>query len=120
MICLNFEGDYVEHFLVAPDGLDDRGAFKLRNAPLALDVEGGSSDVASRPNCCSITAPSPSALASVTSQNFLDPEIAASKSGKAKTLGLNNSCNISRTMRSWWGVNSSLTPFRSRELSGRV
>ena len=70
--------------------------------------------------CCSITTPSPSALASVTSRNFLDPEIAASKSGKAKTLGLDNSSTISRTMRSWWGVNSNLIPFRSRELSGRV
>ena len=49
--------------------------------------------------CCSITTPSPSALASITSRNFLDPEIAASKSGKAKTLRLDNSSNISRTMR---------------------
>ena len=70
--------------------------------------------------CYSITTPSPSALASVTSRNFLDPEIAVSKSGKAGTLGLDNSSNVSRTMRSWWGVNSNLTPFRSRELSGRV
>ena len=70
--------------------------------------------------CCSITTPSPSALTSVTSLDFLDPEIAASKSGKAKTLGIDNSANISRTMRSWWGVNSNVTPFRSRELSGRV
>ena len=36
--------------------------------------------------CCSITTPSLYALTSVTSGNFLDPEIAASKSGKAKTL----------------------------------
>ena len=50
--------------------------------------------------CCSITTPSPSALASVKRQNFFDPEIAASKSGKAKTLGLDNLSNISRTMRS--------------------
>ena len=70
--------------------------------------------------CCSITTPSPSALASVTSRNFLDPEIATSKSGKAKTLGLDNSSKISRTMRPWWGVNSNLTPVRNRELSGRV
>ena len=69
---------------------------------------------------CSITTPSPSTLTSVTSRNFLDPEIAASKSGKAKILGLDISSNISRTMRSWWGVKSNLTPFRSRELSGRV
>ena len=48
--------------------------------------------------CCSITTRSQSALASVTSRNFLDPEIAASKSGKAKTLGLDNSSNISRMM----------------------
>ena len=67
-----------------------------------------------------MTAPNLSALASVMSRNFLDPEIAASNSGKAKTLGLNNSSNISRTMRSWWGVNLNLTPFRCRELSGRV
>ena len=59
-------------------------------------------------------------LASVTSRTFLDPETAASRFGKAKLLGLKNSSNISRTMRSWWGVNSNLTPFRSRELSGRV
>ena len=70
--------------------------------------------------CCSITILSPSALASVTSRNFLDPEIVASKSGKAKTLGLDNSSNISRTIRSWCGENSKLTPFRSRELSGCV
>ena len=50
--------------------------------------------------CCSITTPSLYALASVTSRNFLDPEIAASKSGKANTLGLDSSFNISRTMRS--------------------
>ena len=70
--------------------------------------------------CCSIITPSPSALASVTSRNILDPEIAASKSEKAETLGLDKSSNISRTMRSWWGVNSNLTPFRSREFSSRV
>ena len=67
--------------------------------------------------CCSITKPSPSVLASVMSRNYLDPEIAASISGKAKTLGLDNLSNISRTMRLWWGMNSNLTPFRSRELS---
>ena len=33
-------------FFVAPGGLDDRGAFQLRNTPLALNVEGGSSEVA--------------------------------------------------------------------------
>ena len=70
--------------------------------------------------CCSIATPNPSALASVMSRSFFYPEIAASKSGKAKALGLDNSCNISRTMRSWWGMNSNLFPFRSRELSGRV
>ena len=42
---------------------------------------------------CSIATPSPSALASVTSRNFLDPEMVASKSGKTKTLGLDNSSN---------------------------
>ena len=68
--------------------------------------------------CCSITTPSLSALASVMSRNVVGPEIAASKSGKI--LGLDNSSNISRTMRLWWGVNSNLTHFRSRELSGRV
>ena len=31
--------------------------------------------------------------------DFLDIEIAASKSGKAKTLGLDNLSNISQTMR---------------------
>ena len=46
MICLNFEEDSVEHFSVTPDGLDDRGAFQLRNALLALNVEGGSAEVA--------------------------------------------------------------------------
>ena len=70
VICLNFEGDSVEHFSVTPDGLDDRGAFQFRNAPPS-----GFS--------CSIPTPSPSALAFVTNLNFLDPEIAASKSGKA-------------------------------------
>ena len=65
--------------------------------------------------CCSTTTPSPSARASVMSRNFLDPEIPASISGKAKSLGLDSSSNISRTMRSWWGMNSNLTPFRSRE-----
>ena len=50
--------------------------------------------------CCYITTLSPSALASVASRSFLDLEKAASKSGKAKTLGLDNSSNISRTMRS--------------------
>ena len=70
--------------------------------------------------CCFIATPNPSALASVMSRNCLDPEIAASKSGKAKTLELDNSSNISWTMRSWWGMKSNLTPFRSRELSGRV
>ena len=49
---------------------------------------------------CSITTPSPSALITVTSRNFLDLEKAASKSGKAKTLGLDNLSNISQTMRS--------------------
>ena len=41
-----FEGHSVEHFSVAPDGLSDRGAFQLRNAPLALTVECGSAEVA--------------------------------------------------------------------------
>ena len=70
--------------------------------------------------CCSIAKPSPSALVSLTSRNFLDPEIAASKSRKAKTLGLDNSSNITRTLRSWCGEDSNLTPFCSRELNGRV
>ena len=48
--------------------------------------------------CCSITTPSPSAFASITSRNFHDLEIAASKSGKAKTLRLGNSSNTSRTI----------------------
>ena len=53
------------------------------------------------PSVCSysITTPSLSALASITSRSFLDSEIAASKSGKAKTLRLGNSSQISRTMR---------------------
>ena len=46
MIYLNFEGDSVGHFSVTPDGLDDRGAFQLRNAPLALNVEDSSAEVA--------------------------------------------------------------------------
>ena len=50
--------------------------------------------------CCSVTTPSPFALASVTSRNFLDPQIAVMKSGKAKTLGLDSSSHISRAMRS--------------------
>ena len=49
--------------------------------------------------CCSVTTPSPSALVTVTSRNFLDPEIAASKYGKVKTLGVDNSSNIIRTGR---------------------
>ena len=46
VICLNFERDSVEHFSVTPDGLDDRGAFQLRDVPRALNVEGGSAEVA--------------------------------------------------------------------------
>ena len=69
---------------------------------------------------CSITTPSPSALISETSRNFLGLEIAASKSGKAQTLGLDNLSDVSQTMRSRCDDNSNLTPFRSRELSGCV
>ena len=50
--------------------------------------------------CSSVTTPSPSALISVTSRNFLDLEITASKSGKAQTLGLDNLSNIFQTIRS--------------------
>ena len=49
MICLNFEGDFVEHFSVTPDGLDDRGAFQLRNATLALVVESVYAEVTEKP-----------------------------------------------------------------------
>ena len=49
MVCLNFEEDSVEHSAVTPDGLDDRGAFQLGNAPLALIVESGSAEVADEP-----------------------------------------------------------------------
>ena len=90
-----FGGDSVEDLLVPLDGPDDRGVFQLRNSPLALIVESGSAEVAEEPKdepsgcCCSITTPSPSALASVTSRNSLDPEIiAASRAGKPKPLGL--------------------------------
>ena len=46
MICLDFKGDAVEHFSVTLDSPYDRGAFQLRNVPLALIVEGGSAEVA--------------------------------------------------------------------------
>ena len=46
VICLNFDGNSAEHFSVTPDGLDDRGAFHLRNATLALIIEIGSAKVA--------------------------------------------------------------------------
>ena len=65
VVCLNFEGDPVEHLSVTLDGLDDRGAFQLRNAPLALAVESGLAEVVegrkeSSVCCCFITTPSPS------------------------------------------------------------
>ena len=44
VICLNFEGDAVEHLSVTLDRPHDRGAFQLRNVPLALIVEGGSAE----------------------------------------------------------------------------
>ena len=94
VICLNFKGDSVEHLSVTLDCIHNRGTFQLRNAPRALIVEGGYAEVAEGGRmepygcCCSITTPRPSALASVTSRIFLDPEIAASKSEKTKTLGL--------------------------------
>ena len=50
MVCLNFEGDSVEHLSVTHDGPDDRRAFQLRNAPFVLIVESGSAEVAERPN----------------------------------------------------------------------
>ena len=50
MVCLNFEGDSVEYLSVTLDGPDYRGAFQLRNAPLALIVESGSAEVAEGPN----------------------------------------------------------------------
>ena len=50
MVCLNFEGDSVEHLSVALDGPHDRDAFQLRNAPLALNTESGSAEVAEGPN----------------------------------------------------------------------
>ena len=46
VIYLDFKRDALEHFSVTPDGLDDHGAFQLRNIPLALNVEGGSAEVA--------------------------------------------------------------------------
>ena len=46
VICLDFKRDAVEHLSVTLDSAHDRGAFQLRNAPLALNVEGGSSEVA--------------------------------------------------------------------------
>ena len=50
MVCLNFEGDSVEHLLVTFDGPQDRGAFQLRNSSLALIIEGGSAELAEEPN----------------------------------------------------------------------
>ena len=41
-----FKGDAVEHLSVTLDSPHDRGAFQLRNVPLALIVEGGSAEVA--------------------------------------------------------------------------
>ena len=40
----------MEHLSVTLDGPDDRGAFQLRNAPLALIVESDPSEVAEGPN----------------------------------------------------------------------
>ena len=45
-----FERDSVEHLSVKIDDPDDRGAFQLINAPLALIVESGSAEVAKGPN----------------------------------------------------------------------
>ena len=50
MVCLNFEGDPVEHLSVTLDGPDDRGAFQLRSTSLALIVDSGSAEVAEEPN----------------------------------------------------------------------
>ena len=49
MICLNFKGDAVEHLSVTLDSPHERGAFQLRNAPLALIVERGSAEVTEEP-----------------------------------------------------------------------
>ena len=46
MICLDFKGDAVEHLSVTLDSPHDRGAFQLRNVPLALIFEGDSAEVA--------------------------------------------------------------------------
>ena len=46
VICLDYNRDAVEHFSVTLDSSHDRGAFQLRNAPLALNVEEDSSEVA--------------------------------------------------------------------------
>ena len=40
----------MEHLSVTLDGPDDRGAFQLINAPFALIVESGPSEVAEGPN----------------------------------------------------------------------
>ena len=93
MICLNFEGDSLEHFSVTPDGLDDRGALPLRNAPLALIVESGSAEVAEEPKetvgLMLFYHHTESVCACIRNQQeFLGPEIAAFKSGKAETLVL--------------------------------
>ena len=45
VICLDFKRDAVEHLSVTLDSPHDRGAFQLRNVPLALIVEGGSAEV---------------------------------------------------------------------------
>ena len=45
VICPDFKGDAVEHLSVTLDSPHDRGAFQLRNVPLALIVEGGSAEV---------------------------------------------------------------------------
>ena len=45
VICLDSKGDAVAHLSVTLDSPHDRGAFQLRNVPLALIVEGGSAEV---------------------------------------------------------------------------
>ena len=46
VICLDFNRDAEEYLSVTLDSSHDRGASQLRNAPLTLNVEDGSSEVA--------------------------------------------------------------------------
>ena len=105
MIGLNFEGDSIEHLSVTLDDSHDHGAFRLRNVPLALIVEGGSAEVAEGPNgtvgLLLFYPHTESVCACIRNElKFVDPEIAASKSGKTKTFGLDNLSNMFWTMRS--------------------